>query len=142
MLNDCIIFAGRCQHFINKNSADLLSSNYYCVILLRLYLAPIAQQVERIHGKDEVSGSNPDGGSSYKTLRISDLQGLLFSQIYITRTPAANEARQAPMATTIRDFSKKPRIRATPKPITAAMKEPVEYRIAGNVIADRTVYGM
>ena len=42
---------------------DLLSSNYYCVILLRLLLAPIAQQVERIHGKDEVSGSNPDGGS-------------------------------------------------------------------------------
>ncbi len=105
-------------------------------------LAPIAQQVERIHGKDEVSGSNPDGGSSYRTLRISDLQGLLFSQIYIRTTPAAKEARQAPMATTISDFSKKPRSRATPKPITAAMKEPVEYSIAGNVIADRTVYGM
>jgi hypothetical protein len=25
--------------------------------------AAIAQLVERIHGKDEVSGSNPDGGS-------------------------------------------------------------------------------
>ena len=39
------------------------------IILLGFYdimsaVAAIAQSVERIHGKDEVSGSNPDRGST------------------------------------------------------------------------------
>ena len=105
--------------------ANLLSSNYYCVILHRLLLAPIAQQVERIHGKDEVSGSNPDGGSIIKIPGDYSFRDL-FYQIYIITTPAASVARHVPTATVRSDLSKSPRIRATAKPNAAVTNEPVE----------------
>ena len=35
--------------------------------------AAIAQLVERIHGKDEVSGSSPDRGSIYSTYSFGKL---------------------------------------------------------------------
>ncbi len=37
----------------------------------RLYkfIAPLAQSVERFHGKEEVSGSNPEGGSATQPAR-------------------------------------------------------------------------
>ena len=47
------------------------------MILLDFYgimipVAAIAQSVERIHGKDEVSGSNPDRGSRGKLVELID----------------------------------------------------------------------
>ena len=38
-----------------------------CKLTTPLQYAAIAQLVERIHGKDEVSGSNPDRGSIENT---------------------------------------------------------------------------
>ena len=40
---------------------DVVGSSPTCGV--KFYIAALAQQVERIHGKDEVSGSSPDRGS-------------------------------------------------------------------------------
>ena len=45
------------------HASHRLSSPPISVTILRCNNAAIAQLVERIHGKDEVSGSNPDRGS-------------------------------------------------------------------------------
>ena len=38
---------------------------FFCVDVIELFHAAIAQLVERIHGKDEVTGSNPVRGSIF-----------------------------------------------------------------------------
>ena len=87
--------------------------------------APIAQQVERIHGKDEVTSSNLVGGSRNVCLVLR--QTFLFQNLPINMiTPvAARVARHEPMATVRSDFSIKLRIRATARPAQAVGSEPV-----------------
>ncbi len=48
----------------NSFDSDLNFSRKYYTIQARRKYAAIAQLVERSHGKGEVSGSSPDGGSS------------------------------------------------------------------------------
>ena len=85
--------------------------------------APIAQQVERIHGKDEVASSNLAGGSTVKQVC---LERTCFYFVISMRTPvAASVAAQVPIATVSRDFSMKLKIRATARPAHAVGSEPV-----------------
>ena len=127
-----------------------MSTQNYCDILSRLFeFAPIAQQVERIHGKDEVASSNLTGGSIVSRSKHSNgIFLFLDADSKITcpvlaevgrhswngdqplwmniMTPvAARVARQAPMATVRSDLSQKLRIRATAKPAQAVGREPV-----------------
>ena len=44
-------------------------------------IAAIAQLVERIHGKDEVSGSNPDRGSKLEEIRKLSPERAVFSLV-------------------------------------------------------------
>ena len=60
-------------------------------------------------------------------------------QIYIKITLTAKDPIHVPIATTKSDLSQKLSASATASPATAAGTEPVEYSIAGKVIADRTV---
>ena len=100
-----------------------MSTQNDCDILLRLFeFAPIAQQVERIHGKDEVASSNLAGGSTVK--KVCLVQTFYFAIIMSTPV-AARVAAQVPMATVSSDFSMKLKIRATARPAQAVGSEPV-----------------
>ena len=94
--------------------------------------APIAQQVERIHGKDEVASSNLAGGSIVS--RSDHPDGIfLFPDSFgdqpfwmsIMTPVAASVERHAPMATVRSELSQKLRIRATARPAQAVGREPV-----------------
>ena len=60
-------FSHFCKNFIFFKKR--LQSRSTCAILIELRCAAIAQLVERILGKDEVSSSNLDSSSSSDTLK-------------------------------------------------------------------------
>ena len=57
--------------YLESNQREF-SKRSFAVIITNVASAAIAQLVERIHGKDEVSGSSPDRGSidENKTVRL------------------------------------------------------------------------
>lgn len=60
---------GESERLINKNDWITL-----VILLESMKRAAIAQLVERIHGKDEVSGSIPDRGSIFVSLPLAILR--------------------------------------------------------------------